>query len=60
MSEWCLVEYKGVCCLMFSLAVSLKIHIVLYKMFLNKSFGKVLSYVNSFLKSYCVPYSKLA
>jgi hypothetical protein len=45
---------------MFSLAVSLKIHIVLYKMFLNKSFGKVLSYVNSFLKSYCVPYSKLA
>ena len=34
-------------------------HSVLYKVFLNKSFGKCLSYVNSFVKSYCVFNSKL-
>jgi hypothetical protein len=37
----------------------LKTHSVLYKVFLNESFGENLSFVNSFLKNYCVPYFKL-
>jgi hypothetical protein len=53
MSVWRLVEHKKVCCLMFLVAIGLKTHNVLYKVFLNKSFGECLSYVNSFVKSYC-------
>jgi hypothetical protein len=34
-------------------------HSVLYKVFLNESFVEHLNYVNSFVKSYCVPYFKL-
>jgi hypothetical protein len=34
-------------------------HNVLYKVFLNESFNKCLSYVNNFIKSYCVLNSKL-
>jgi hypothetical protein len=34
-------------------------HSVLYKVFLNESFGEYLSYINSFVKSYCVLNSKL-
>jgi hypothetical protein len=38
MSHWHLVEYKGVCCLVFPRVVSLIIHNILYKVFLNESF----------------------
>jgi hypothetical protein len=31
----------------------------LYKVFFNESFGEYLSYINNFVKSYCMPYSKL-
>jgi hypothetical protein len=34
-------------------------HSVLYKVFLNESFGQCLSHVNNFVKSYCVLNSKL-
>jgi hypothetical protein len=37
----------------------LKTHSILYKVYLNKSFNECLSYVNSFVKSYCVLNSKL-
>jgi hypothetical protein len=40
-------------------AISLKTHNILYKVFPYESFGKYLSYVDSFVKSYCVFYSKL-
>ena len=59
MSERCLVEHKGVCCLLFPCAVTLKAHSVLYKEFHNESFGEYLSCVNSFVKSYYVFESKL-
>jgi hypothetical protein len=32
---------------------------VLYKVFLNESFGECLSYVNRFIKIYCMLISKL-
>jgi hypothetical protein len=54
MSDWRLVEYKEVCCLMFLWAIGLKTYSILYNMFLNESFDKYFSYVNSFVKSYCV------
>ena len=44
---------------MFSWAVGLKMHSVLYKVFLNESFGECLNYVNSFVKSYYVFNPKL-
>jgi hypothetical protein len=59
MSDWRLVEHKGVYCLMFSRAVGLKTHSILYIVFFNESFGEYLSYVNSFVKSHCVLESKL-
>jgi hypothetical protein len=59
MSDWRLVEHKGVCCLMFSLAIGLKTHCVLYIAFFNESFGEYLSYINSFVKSHFVLESKL-
>jgi hypothetical protein len=59
MSDWRLVEYKGVYCLMFSLAVDFKMLSVLYKMFLNESFGECLNNINSFVKNYCMLDSKL-
>jgi hypothetical protein len=34
-------------------------HNVLYKVFFNESFGECLSYVNSFVRSYCVLNYKL-
>jgi hypothetical protein len=34
-------------------------HSVLYKVFLNESFGECLSNINSFEKSYCMLDSKL-
>jgi hypothetical protein len=54
MSDWRLVEHKKICCLIFLCAVSLKMHSVLYKVFLNESFGECLNYVNNFVKSCCV------
>jgi hypothetical protein len=62
LSEWCFVEHKRICsvyCLVFPWGVGLKIHSVLYKVFLNESFSEYLNYVNYFVKSYCVSYSKL-
>ena len=59
MSERCLVEHKGVCCLLLPRAVILKAHSILYKEFHNESFGECLSCVNSFVKSYYVFESKL-
>jgi hypothetical protein len=44
---------------MFLWVISLKTHSILYKIFLNESFDKSLSYVNSFVNSYCVLNSKL-
>jgi hypothetical protein len=44
---------------MFLWAVSLKTHSVLYKVFIYESFGKCLSYVNSFINSYYMFNSKL-
>ena len=55
MSDWCLIEYKRVYCLMFLWAVDLKTH----KVFLDKNFGEYLNYVTSFVKSCCVLHSKL-
>jgi hypothetical protein len=59
MRDWRLIEHKGVCCLMFSWAVGLKTHSVLYIVFFNASFDEYLSYVNRFIKSHCVFDSKL-
>jgi hypothetical protein len=59
MIEWRLVDHKEVCYLMFPWAVGLKIHSVLYKVFLNESIGEYLSFVNNFIKNYYVAYSKL-
>jgi hypothetical protein len=44
---------------MFLEPVGLKMLSILYKMFLNESFGECLSNVNSFVKSYCMLDSKL-
>ena len=51
MSEGCLVEHKRVCCLIFPRIVTLKVHSILYKEFLNEIFGECLSCVNSFVKT---------
>ena len=59
MSERCLVEHKGVCCLLFPWAVTLKAHSVLYKEFHNENFSECLSCVNSFVKSCYAFESKL-
>ena len=59
MSERCLVEHKGVCCLLFPSVVTLKAHSILYKEFHNESFGECLSCANSFVKSNYVFESKL-
>jgi hypothetical protein len=59
MSDWRLIEHKGIYCLMFSRVVGLKTHSVLYKMFFGESFDKYLSYINNFVKNYCVPSFKL-
>ena len=58
MSRWRVVENKGIYCLVFLWAVGLIIHIVLYKVFLNKSFGEHFCYINFFVISYCMSYSK--
>jgi hypothetical protein len=59
MSEQRIVEHKKVCCFMFLLTVGLITHSLLYKVFFNKCFAEYFSYVNSFVKSNCVSYSKL-
>jgi hypothetical protein len=58
MSIWHIIKYRGIYCLVFSWAVGLIVHSVLYKVFFNKSFCKYLYYVNNFVKNYCVSYSK--
>jgi hypothetical protein len=44
---------------MYPWTVGLKTHSILYKVFINKKIGEYLSFINSSVKSYCVPYSKL-
>jgi hypothetical protein len=58
MSCWCVIENKEIYCQDFSWAVDLIVYSILYKVFLNKSFSKYLCYVISFIKNYCVSYSK--
>ena len=59
MSDWYLIEHKGVCCFIFLWAIGLKMHSIVYKMFLNESFDEYLSYLDNFVKSYCMFNSKL-
>jgi hypothetical protein len=59
MSEQDLVENMKIYYLIFPWVVGLKTYNVLYKTYLNESFGEYLSHVNNYVKGYCVPYSKL-
>jgi hypothetical protein len=59
MNYWRIVKFKGVYCLVFSWAVGLIVHSILYKVFLNESFVEYFCYVYSFVMNSYLSYSKL-